>query len=55
MLLITKKYCQPLDKNTLPSGLSVADACDQMNSTQNSIDRLVNYNKPEGWECWAPM
>ena len=46
--------CQPKDKTRLPSGLSVADACDFKYNTDNAIDRLVNYNRPDGWECWVP-
>jgi predicted outer membrane repeat protein len=46
--------CQPKDKTRLPSGLNVSDACNLKYHTDNAIDRLVNYNRPDGWECWAP-
>ena len=46
--------CQPKDKTRLPSGFNVAYACDFKYHTNNAIERLVNYNRPDGWECWVP-
>ncbi len=48
--------CQPksTEKNLLPGGIRVADACNIKYGTSNAIYRLVNYNRPDGWECWAP-
>ena len=47
--------CQPKNHTLLPVGLSVADACDTKYGVADAIDRLVNYNSPAGWECWAPI
>jgi parallel beta-helix repeat protein len=47
--------CQPKNHTLLPVGLSVANACDTKYKVTNAIDRLINYNSPDGWQCWVPM
>jgi TIR domain len=45
-----------LDKNNIPQGLSITDAC-QYNypaHKTNAFDRLIDFTKPGGWQCWAP-
>ncbi len=39
----------------LPTGFSVSDACVYKYGVNIAIDRLTNYYRADGWECWAPM
>ncbi len=39
----------------LPIGFSVADACVYKYKVSIAIDRLTNYYRADGWECWAPI
>jgi energy-coupling factor transporter ATP-binding protein EcfA2 len=43
-----------LDRNNAPVSIAVADACQWYYQRNDAIDRLVNFNDPNGWECWAP-
>jgi hypothetical protein len=45
---------QCLDKNNTLVSISVADACQWYYQRNDAIDLLVNFNDPNGWECWAP-
>jgi hypothetical protein len=47
--------CQPKQRGILPRSLSVANACAMKYGIPNAFDRLVDYSKPDGWECWAPL
>ena len=47
--------CQPKDTHYLPRGLSVTIACQLKYKNKNAFDRLVDYNNPAGWECFAPV
>jgi hypothetical protein len=47
--------CQPKQAGILPRSLSVARACVMKYRVASAFDRLVDYNKPDGWECWAPV
>jgi hypothetical protein len=42
------------DKNTAHINIAIADACQWYYHRNDAIDRLANFNKPDGWECWAP-
>jgi hypothetical protein len=46
--------CQPKDHHLLPRGLSVTTACQLKYKNKKAFDRLVDYNKPAGWQCFAP-
>ncbi|MBO0789773.1 MAG: TIR domain-containing protein [Ktedonobacteraceae bacterium] len=41
-------------RNGAPVSLSVADACQWYYQRSDAFDRLVDFNQPGGWECWAP-
>jgi predicted outer membrane repeat protein len=45
---------QCLDQNNALVSISIADACQWYYQRNDAIDRLVNFNDPNGWECWAP-
>ena len=47
----------PIHLDNFQVGLSVADLCQfvyakQIAPASIAMDRLINYNDPEGWECW---
>jgi hypothetical protein len=37
-----------------PVGFDVADLCRYVSHVDTAFDRLTNYYRPDGWECWAP-
>ena len=38
----------------IPIGLSMTNACQWLYGQKDAFDSLVDFNKPSGWECWAP-
>jgi hypothetical protein len=47
--------CQPKQRGILPRSLSVTNACAMKYGVANAFDRLVDYSKPDGWQCWATL
>jgi predicted outer membrane repeat protein len=43
-----------LDWHNVPTSLSITDACQWHYNRKDAFDRLTDFNRPNGWECWAP-
>jgi Cdc6-like AAA superfamily ATPase len=37
-----------------PIGFNVSDLCRYVYHVDTAFERLTNYYRPDGWECWAP-
>ncbi len=37
-----------------PIGFNVSDLCHYVYHVDRAFERLTNYYRPDGWECWAP-
>jgi hypothetical protein len=45
--------CKP--HSGIPVGISITDACQwYYHQQQNAFERLNDFFKPNGWQCWAP-
>jgi hypothetical protein len=42
------------DQNGQRINIAITDVCQWHYSNKQAFDRLVDFNRPDGWECWGP-
>ncbi len=44
-----------MDKEGYANGVSITEACRFLTPYKDAFDRLADFNRPNGWECWHPI